>query len=57
MISEKFSTNPESFIKFERGRRIDLAASHGYPYILSLLAHFSLSSIFSLHPPNNKNKA
>jgi hypothetical protein len=22
MISEKFSTNPESFIKFERGRRI-----------------------------------
>ena len=35
MISEKFSTNPESFNKFGRGRRIDLANSGGmtYPYI------------------------
>ena len=29
MISEKFSTNPESFNKFGRGRRIDLADSGG----------------------------
>ena len=29
MISEKFSTNPESFNKFGRGRRIDLANSGG----------------------------
>ncbi len=33
MISENFSTNPESFIKFGRGRRIDLATSHGYTHI------------------------
>jgi hypothetical protein len=33
MISEKFSTNPESFIKFGRGRRIDLATSHGNTHI------------------------
>jgi hypothetical protein len=30
MISTKSSTNPESFIKFGRGRRVDLATSHGY---------------------------
>ena len=29
MISEKFSTDPESFNKFGRGRRIDLANSGG----------------------------
>ena len=29
MISEKFSTNPENFNKFGRGRRIDLANSDG----------------------------
>ena len=29
MISEKISTNPESFKKFGRGRRIDLANSDG----------------------------
>jgi hypothetical protein len=34
MISENFSTNPESFIKFGRGRRIDLATSHGYTHII-----------------------
>jgi hypothetical protein len=33
MISEKFSTNPESFIKFGRDRRIELATSHGYTHI------------------------
>jgi hypothetical protein len=33
MISKKFSTNPESVIKFGRGRRIDLATSHGYTHI------------------------
>jgi len=33
MLSTKFSTNPESFIKFGRGRRIDLATSHGYTHI------------------------
>ncbi len=32
MISEKFSTNPESFIKFGRGRRIDLINPHGYTH-------------------------
>jgi hypothetical protein len=35
MISEKFSTNPESFIKFGRGHRIDLATSHGNTHILT----------------------
>ena len=29
MISKKFSTNPESFNKFGRGRRMDLARSDG----------------------------
>ena len=29
MISKKFSTNPESFNEFGRGRRIDLAISGG----------------------------
>jgi hypothetical protein len=33
MISVKSSTNPESFIKFGRGRRVDLATSHGYTHI------------------------
>ncbi len=30
MISVKSSTNPESFIGFGRGHRMDLARSHGY---------------------------
>ena len=34
MISEKFSTNPESFNKFGRGRRIDLANSGGMTLML-----------------------
>ena len=34
IISEKFSTNPESFNGFGRGRRIDLAISDG-------MAHYS----------------
>jgi hypothetical protein len=33
MISEKSSTNPESFINFEGGRRIDLAISGGNTHI------------------------
>ncbi len=32
MLSEKFSTNPESFKGFGRGRRVDLATSHGYTH-------------------------
>ncbi len=36
MLSEKFSTNPEGFIKFGRGRRVDLATSHGYTHIRSM---------------------
>ena len=34
MISEKISTNSESFNGFGRGRRIDLATFHGYTQIL-----------------------
>ena len=30
MITEKSSTNPESFIEFGEGHRIDLVISHGF---------------------------
>ena len=33
MISEKFSTNTESFNEFRRGRRIDLVTSGGMTHI------------------------
>jgi hypothetical protein len=33
MISAESSTNPKSFIGFGRGRRMDLATSHGYTHI------------------------
>ncbi|CAF3896749.1 unnamed protein product, partial [Rotaria sp. Silwood1] len=36
MISKKFSTNPESFNEFGRGRRIDLARSGGMTHKLFL---------------------
>ena len=36
MISVKSSTNPESFIRFGRGRRIDLATSHGNTLIMNM---------------------
>ena len=37
MISEKFSTNPESFNGFGRGRRIDLAISGGMTQVFRQL--------------------
>jgi hypothetical protein len=37
MISVKSSTNSESFIKFGRGRRVDLETSHGYTHILTVV--------------------
>ena len=41
MSSEKFSTNPENFKEFGRGRRMDLATSGGMTLILPLKFLFS----------------
>ena len=46
MISEKFSTNPESFNKFGRGRGIDLVNSGGMAHKLDSQA--ILSSYYSM---------
>jgi hypothetical protein len=42
MISAKSSTNPESFIKTGRGRRIDLAISGGFTPVHYEKAQISL---------------
>jgi hypothetical protein len=47
MISTKSSTNRESFIKFGRGRRIDLATSHGYTHMFSLCHPISVYQVSS----------
>ena len=46
MTSEKFSTNPESFNKFGRGRQIDLVNSDGMTHILVYIRHELFTSAF-----------
>jgi hypothetical protein len=41
MINEDSSTNPESFNGFGRGRRMDLATSHGNTFILSFRVYYT----------------
>ena len=39
MLSERRSTNPESFSKFGRGRRMNLATSYGHTHKTCLNHH------------------
>ncbi len=52
MISVKSSTKPESFIKFGRGRRVDLATSHGYTHISRL----DMNNLYKITETNNFNR-
>ncbi len=56
MLSENFSTNPESFIKFGRGRRVDLATSHGYTHNTMHSFHLYYDRNFQLKITNGKRK-
>ena len=49
MLSEKFSTNPESFKGFGRGRRVDLATSHGYTHIKNCIKIFAVVKSIELY--------